>query len=113
MPDETFRVKLLHPSVLQLIFRGSEKAGLEASEAINYVTVSSEKKYLAVCERSSRAQCSIFDIAGRKYKKTIPNVDQEVDFTAKEFLSCAFAPKEEMKHLITMLGSPDYCLLFW
>jgi len=44
----------------------------------------------------------------------IPTQEQEdVGFTAREFLSAAFSPKNDRQHLITLCGEPDYCLILW
>ena len=44
----------------------------------------------------------------------LPETDQDCnDYQSKEFLSCAFSPKNEKQHLITLTGEPDWVLLFW
>lgn len=35
------------------------------------------------------------------------------DYSAREFVSCCFSPKNEKQHLITLTGEPDWLLLFW
>ena len=55
----------------------------------------------------------IYDIVERKQKKMIPELDVEVDYTAKEFLSCAFCPKNERAHILTLTGEPDWQLQLW
>jgi len=77
------------------------------------VSVSTSGKYLAICERHTRAQCTIYDIGVRKLKKIIPDQDQEVDYKTKEFLSVCFSPKNDKQNLFTFCGDPDWTILLW
>jgi WD40 repeat protein len=89
--------------------------GSENCERINFITVSPNERYLAICERGERAQCSIWDLNHKKKKKVLPDYHQEVDFTSQEFVSAAFSPKNDKghAHLVTLVGDPDWCLIFW
>jgi hypothetical protein len=79
--------------------------------------VSKDKKYVAVCEKSSLAMCTIYDIHSQKKVKVLPDQDLKcTDFEAKEFLSVCFNPmssKAEGKQLITLTGEPDWLLILW
>jgi hypothetical protein len=47
------------------------------------VSVSPKKKYLAVCEKSTRAKCTVWEIDRYKNRKQLPESDSDVvDFTA-------------------------------
>lgn len=39
--------------------------------------------------------------------------DHYTEFQSKEFVSCAFSPKSEKNHMITLTGEPDWTLIFW
>lgn len=88
--------------------------GSEGTEAINYITISPAKKFLAICERGEvRAQCTIYNLQTRKRQKVIPEAEQEVDYKCKEFLGVAFCPKDEKRNMVTLCGDPDWCVLLW
>lgn len=70
--------------------------GQENTEKITCIAISRQKKYLAICEKSSPATCTIYDINSQKKKQMLP--DQDIactDYESKEFLSCCFNPKNE------------------
>ena len=76
--------------------------------------MSPQKKYLAVCEKAERARCTIYDIQTQRKKKDMPDSEADIsDYSAREFVSCCFSPKNEKQHLITLTGEPDWLLLFW
>lgn len=91
--------------------------GLEKTDKITAVGVSKSKKYLAICEKTERALCTIYDVHSQKKRKTIPDPDIGFvgfeDYESMEFLSVAFNPKHENKGLITLCGQPDWLLLMW
>lgn len=97
--------------------------GTEGTDGINFITISHSNKYLAYCEKGlpgDRARCTIYDIVARKLKKIIPDQDpkqQEKEtepyFTSNVFLGCAFSPKAERTHLLTLTGDPDWSVLLW
>ena len=37
----------------------------------------------------------------------------EYDLKAKEFLGVAFCPNDEKRHIVTLCGEPDWCVLLW
>ena len=44
----------------------------------------------------------------------MPDTEQDCnDYQSREFVSCAFSPKNEKQHVITLTGEPDWLLLFW
>jgi WD40 repeat protein len=84
-------------------------AGSEGSEGITAITVSPGKKYIAICERSDKAQCYIFDTTTQRRRKCL--VANECE--SKDFISVAFSPSNEKSYLITLSGEPDWMLIFW
>ena len=79
--------------------------GQEGTEKISCIAVSASKKYVAVCEKSARAMCTIYDIGSQKKIKTLPDPDVDCrEYESKEFLSACFDPKEENRYIITLTG---------
>lgn len=112
--------KLLYVAGHNVIIFNTEEStqtfipGSENTECINFITVSPGKKFLAICERGEvRAQCSIINLQHCRRQKVIPEAEQEVDYRAREFLGVAFCPKDEKRHMVTLCGEPDYCVLLW
>ena len=88
--------------------------GSESSDGINFITVSSCKRFLAVCERGEvKATVTIHDFKSPKVKILPENEYAHEHYTSKEFLSCAFSPKNTKQNLMTLCGDPDWCILFW
>lgn len=88
--------------------------GSENVEKITNITVSKSKKFLAICEKSQWATCTIYDIHSQKRKKQLPDPDVDCDdYKAKEFLSCAFAPKQESQFIITLTAEPEWEVMLW
>ena len=56
-------------------------------------------RYIAICERAEKAQCSIFDTTTQRRRKTLTANDLQ----AREFISVAFSPIDEKNHLITLV----------
>lgn len=82
---------------------------MEGSEGITAMALSHTKNYLAVCERSERAICSIYNINTRKRRKVITT-----DYiTDKEFISVAFSHQNEKGHLVTLTGGQDGMIILW
>ena len=71
--------------------------GSENAIEINYITLSPSGRFLAYCERAEpRAQVTVYDIANRKKRKTLPELETEnLQIQCKEFLSCAFSPTND------------------
>ena len=36
-----------------------------------------------------------------------------MSYTSKEFVSVAFCPKDDKRHMVTLCGEPDWCVLLW
>ena len=83
--------------------------GIEGSEGITAMSLSHAKKYLAVCERSERAICSIYNINTHKRRKVI-TTDHITD---KEFISVAFSHQNEKGHLVTLTGGQEGMIILW
>jgi WD40 repeat protein len=78
------------------------------------LAVSRSKKFLAVCEKSQKAICTVYDINSQKQKRILPDPDEGTDaYVSQEFLSVCFQPKSEGSQLITLSGQPDWMLLLW
>jgi len=73
--------------------------GIDGSEGITALAVSPAKKFLAVCEKSERAICTVYDINNPKKKKVVSSND----YVAKEFISTAFSPSNEKSMLLTLV----------
>ena len=82
---------------------------IEGSEGITAMALSHTKNYLAVCERSERAICSIYNVATRKRRKVI-TTDHVTD---KEFISVAFSQQNDKGHLVTLTGGQDGMVILW
>ena len=86
--------------------------GSDWMDGINRIAVSPGEpvKFVAMCERGKRAQVTILE--DLRKKRIIPDPHLSHEFvTAKQFLSCAFSPKNIAQHLITF--SDDMRLIFW
>jgi hypothetical protein len=63
---------------------------------------------VAVCEKSERAICLIWDISGVAANPVVLPKRRKVltstDYSAKEFISVAFAPTNEKSLLATLVG---------
>jgi WD40 repeat protein len=82
---------------------------IEGSEGITAMALSNNKSYLAVCERSERAICSIYAVNTKKRRKVITT-----DYiTDKEFISVAFSHQNEKGHLVTLTGGQDGMVILW
>jgi cilia- and flagella-associated protein 57 len=84
-------------------------SGIEGSEGITAMALSHSKNFLAVCERSEKAICSIYNTKTLKRKKVI-TTDHITD---KEFISVAFSHQNEKGHLVTLTGGQDGMIILW
>ena len=90
--------------------------GSDNADMINFITLSPSGRYIAYCEKSNegRAQVTIYEIANRKKRKTLPEPEMDnLNIECKEFLSCAFSPTLEKQHLVTLSGEGDWCAILW
>ena len=83
--------------------------GIEGSEGISAVALSPSKKFLAVCERSERAICLVYDVTTMKRRKVLTSTD----YNSREFVSVAFAPTNEKSLLATLTGEQDIRVILW
>jgi len=83
-------------------------SGIEGSEGITAMALSPAKKWLAVCERSDRAICCVYDTGTLKRKKILTSSECQ----AKEFVSVNFAPSNEKSMLVTLTSEP-YQIIIW
>ena len=72
------------------------------------MALSPAKKSLAVCERSDRAICCVYDVNTLKRKKILTSNECQ----AKEFVSVNFAPSNEKSMLVTLTSEP-YQVIIW
>lgn len=73
------------------------------------MTISSNRRYLAVSDYGERATVTVFDLQheqGRKRK-----VLSAGDMSVQEFICIAFSP--DSKYLIGLTGSPEWMLILW
>ena len=84
-------------------------SGSEGTKGITSISLSPGKKHIAIWERAAKAQCSIFDTATSRRRKTLT----ANDLNSTDFISVAFSPSNEKEHLITLSGEPDWTLMFW
>lgn len=83
--------------------------GIEGSEGISALALSPSKRWLAVCERSDRAVCSVFDVNTLKRRKILTSTE----YQSKEFVSVNFAASNEKSLLATLSGEPDIRVILW
>jgi hypothetical protein len=70
---------------------------IERGLQITNVALSLSKRWLAISQKGvHRAMLSVYDITNRKKKRELPlNDAEETEYSAKEFLSVAFSPKND------------------
>mmetsp|Transcript_31356 Transcript_31356/g.74513 ORF Transcript_31356/g.74513 Transcript_31356/m.74513 type:complete len:1197 (-) Transcript_31356:67-3657(-) len=81
--------------------------GTDKTEEITAITVSANKKFVAVAEKSDKGVITIFDLHSLKRRRLLTATDS----LAKEFVSLAFSP--DSKLLMAQGGAPDWCLTVW
>jgi WD40 repeat protein len=79
----------------------------DKGESITALALSSNKKILAVAERSEKPQVIIYDVATIRKRKVLQITETE----CKDFISIAFS--NDSKYLITQSGAPDWTLYYW
>ena len=55
------------------------------------------------------AQCTIFEVAIQRRRRTISSAD----FESKEFVAVQFSRAKEEQILVTLTGGPDWALTLW
>jgi len=83
-------------------------SGIEGSDGITAMALSPARKWLAVCEKSDRAICCVYDINTLKRRKILTTTD----CASKEFVCCNFAPSNEKAMLVTLTSDP-YHVIIW
>lgn len=86
----------------QKIISGSAEA-----ECITAITVSTNKRLLAVAERAEKAIVTIYDLSTLKKRKTLIAADAG----SKDYVSLCFSP--DGKTLLAQGGAPEWNLLLW
>ena len=85
--------------------------GVEGTEAITHITVSSGGKYLSICERNiagKKGLFSVYEILSASHIVTLPdNYEQRSSFASREFVCSAFSLRKE-EILVTLSGEPDW-----
>lgn len=81
--------------------------GTLESEGITAMCVSSNKKLLAVAERSEKAMITVYDLQTLKRRKVLMSSDAN----SKEYVSLCFSADGKM--LLAQGGAPDYNLVLW
>lgn len=82
---------------------------IEGSEGITAMALSSNKSYLAVCERSEKALCCIYAVNTKKRRKIICSDN----LNDREFISVAFSHQNEKGHLVTLTGGQEGMVILW
>ena len=111
MDDQTVLYPCGHNIIIYNIDDKSQKyiSGIEGSEGISALALSPSKKFLAVCEKSERAICCVFDVTTLKRRKILTSTD----YNSKEFVSVNFAPSNEKSLLVTLTAEPDIKVILW
>ncbi|KAJ8263115.1 hypothetical protein COCON_G00155720 [Conger conger] len=83
--------------------------GTEKSQGIQALTISPDRRYLAVSERGEKAFVSVYDLQNEHNKKR--KVLTGGDIAVQEFVCMAFS--HDSKYLISQSGAPDWTLFYW
>uniref|UniRef100_A0A4W5P762 Cilia and flagella associated protein 57 n=1 Tax=Hucho hucho TaxID=62062 RepID=A0A4W5P762_9TELE len=83
--------------------------GLERSQGMYALAISSNRRYLAVSERGERATITVYDLQHEQSRKR--KVLNGGDIHVQEFVSMAFST--DSKYIIGQSGAPDYTLFYW
>ena len=82
--------------------------GVEGSEGITAMAVSPSRKYIAICEKSERAICLVWDISGVASNPPVAPKRRKIltstDYGSKEFISVNFSPMNEKSFLATLVS---------
>lgn len=65
--------------------------GIEGTEGITAITVSKERKFFAVAEKSERAICTVYALDNKNNKAQKRKTLTSTDVQSKEFVSIAFS----------------------
>ena len=100
--------------------------GIEGSQGITSLAISPSKRYLAVCEQSTNAVCSVYfiqtflekvrdkkstityDSSVKKKKVLITNED-----SARKYISADFCAQNNERQLVTISGGSEARIIIW
>jgi len=91
---------------VQRFIDGSIGSSLEENPRIVAMTISPNKRYVAISEKGNRATVTIFDTQTLRKRKILTTA-----LELKEFVSLSFSA--DSRFLITQGGPPDFCLVLW
>ena len=83
----------------------------EGSFGITAMTVCPTRRFLAVAERAERAIITVYEITSKNLRKK--KTFATSDCLSQEYVSLAFAPRNERKILISLGGASDWTLVYW
>lgn len=81
--------------------------GSEKSEGMTAITVSPNRRYVAIAEKGEKPTITIYDLHSLRKKKVLSSPDVPTG----EYVSLAFSP--DSKYLVAQGGKPDWTLLYW
>mmetsp|Transcript_17140 Transcript_17140/g.23107 ORF Transcript_17140/g.23107 Transcript_17140/m.23107 type:complete len:128 (-) Transcript_17140:3654-4037(-) len=99
--------------------------GIEGSQGITALALSASRKFLAVCEKSTNAVCTVYNI-GKFLEMSVEKRAQSIfdvpfkkrkilcspEDTAKEFVSADFCAKNE-RQLVTVSDKSEARIVIW
>lgn len=88
---------------------------IEGSEGITAITVSKNKSFLAVANRTDHGMITVYSINkvhGEVQLKHKVNLSTN-EHTSKEYVSLCFGNEPKTRSLISLGGAPDYFLIHW
>ncbi|KAL5016238.1 hypothetical protein ScPMuIL_005827 [Solemya velum] len=81
--------------------------GTDKSEGMTAVTVSPNRRYVAIAEKGEKPTIAIYDLHSLRKRKVLSPQEMQ----SNEYVSLAFSP--DSKYLVGQGGKPDYTLLYW
>lgn len=81
--------------------------GSDKSDGITAITVSPNRRYVAIAEKGEKPTITIYDLHSLRKKKVLSSVDVQTG----EYVSLAFSP--DSKYLVAQGSRPDWTLLYW
>lgn len=81
--------------------------GLEKSQGMTAMTISPNRRFVALAEKSEKAVVVVYDLQSLKKKKSLMCAES----SSLEFVSVAFSP--DSKYLVAQGGAPDWTLVYW
>lgn len=83
-------------------------AGTPGSEGMTALTVSPNRRYVAIAEKGEKPVITIYDLHSLRKRKVLSSSEF---VKSNEYVSLAFSP--DSKYLVAQSGKPDYTLLYW